>query len=232
MSIADNIMRLQARVASRALAIGRNPNEIEIVAISKTQPPQAIISAVQAGISHIGENKVQEAEAKFRRIEEIAVDLKFTRHFVGHLQTNKAKKAVMLFDLIQSVDSAHLAQELSVIGTKEGRTVNVLLQVNTSGETSKYGIGPENTLALAEDVSKLPSIHIDGLMTIGAFTDNTQVIGKCFRALRKLSEKIATGNFPNTQMRYLSMGMTADFEIAVEEGANLLRIGTAIFGER
>jgi pyridoxal phosphate enzyme (YggS family) len=231
-SIADNIKRLRERVEICAQTSGRNPADIEIMAVSKNHPAESIISAIEAGIRHIGENRIQEAEAKFRQLTELNPNIKFTRHFVGHLQTNKAGKALLLFDIIQSVDSLHLAETLSKACVNSIRTVNILIQVNTSGEASKYGVKPNEALSLVESISAMPTIQLKGLMTIGAFTDDAKAIRKCFLTLRKLSEKIASYKFPNAQMKFLSMGMTSDFEIAIAEGANLLRIGTAIFGER
>jgi len=230
--IADNYRKIQERIAQAAYRSGRDPAQIKIVAVSKTHPASAIIQAYNAGLTHFGESKIQEAESKFHLLFPSHPEIKIVKHFIGHLQTNKVKTARKIFDLIHSMDSLHLGQTISVETRKTDTWANILVQVNTSGESSKFGVSPDFAVDLTAELSELPGLRIQGLMTIGAFSPDPRQIRPCFMALRKLSEKIAALKLNNVEMKYLSMGMTADFEIAVEEGANLLRIGTAIFGER
>ena len=231
-NIAERIRRLQERVEEAAFRVGKSPENIDIVAISKTLPPQMIIEAVNGGMKHIGENRVQEAEEKFLWLKENYPSIKFTRHLVGHLQSNKAGKAIQMFDLIHSVDSEKLGQVLSIKATQAGKMVNVLVQVNTSGEESQFGIEPEKALGLVEELAQMPGLKVQGLMTIGAFLPNPEDVRPCFVKLRNIRDAVTGRKIEGVKMKYLSMGMTNDFEIAIEEGANLIRIGTAIFGSR
>lgn len=227
MSIEDNINSVKQRIKHTCQKIGRDANEIILVAVSKNVPAAAIKSAVESGIAHIGENRVQEAEKKYEQLGKIA-----TWHLVGHLQTNKAKKALQIFDLIHSVDSYHLTREISKRAVQTNRMVNCLIEVNTSGEVSKFGIQPEDTVELMKKISLLPAIQIKGLMTIGAFFPDPEDVRPCFKLLRELKQEIQSNGLENVDMKYLSMGMTNDFEVAIEEGANMVRVGRAIFGER
>lgn len=220
------------RVESAAIRSGRAAEDITVVAVTKTHPVETIIEAVNAGITDIGENKVQEAETKFNELVLKAPELKFTRHFIGHLQTNKVKKTLKYFDLIHSIDSRHLAEAVSNEAVKSGIEVEALIQVNTSGEDSKFGINPENARELAKFIARLPQIKIKGMMTIGAFLPDPEDVRPCFRMLRELSEEIRNAGIEGIEMDCLSMGMTNDFEAAIEEGANIIRVGTAIFGPR
>ncbi len=197
------------------------------MAVSKTVEPERINQAIRRGIDIIGENRVQEAETKFKQITE-----KVQKHLVGHLQSNKAKKAVGLFDFIQSVDSVRIAEEISRRALEKGKLMDVLVEVNTSAEETKFGIEPDHALALIETISKLEGIKIKGLMTIGLFSDNAEDTRPCFKKLKTLFDNIKSANIPNVEMRYLSMGMTSDFEVAIEEGSNMVRVGTGIFGPR
>lgn len=202
------------------------------MAVSKTHSFEAIAEAVRGGIKHIGENKVQEAERKFQILEEAHPDCSFARHMVGHVQTNKVRKALKLFDIIQSVDSIKIGQAISKEAEKQKRKVDILVQVNTSGEATKYGVEPQESVNLVKSISELPNLNIKGLMTIGAFLPEPEDVRSCFIILRRLAEEISALNLPGVEMKYLSMGMTNDFETAIEEGASLVRIGTAIFGQR
>ncbi len=230
--IAENISQVFEKIAAAAERSGRNISDIEVVAISKTYSAGNIVEAVENGVKHIGENKIQEAEKKFGSLDKSAAGLNFQRHFVGHLQTNKAAKAVELFDLIHSVDSFKLAEALSRKAESAGKIQDVLIQVNTSAEDSKFGVKPEETVDLISQAAELPFIRIKGLMTIGAFLPEPEMVRPFFVKLRKLGEEISRLQIPKVEMNYLSMGMTNDFEAAIEEGANLVRIGTAIFGAR
>ncbi len=227
MDVEDNINSVKQRIKSTCQKIGREANEVILVAVAKTIPVEIIKNVVEHGIDHIGENRVQEAEKKYEQLGKIA-----TWHLVGHLQTNKVKKALQIFDFIHSVDSYHLAQEISKHAEQLERPVNCLVEVNTSGEASKFGMTPVATLELVKKISFLPAIHIMGLMTIGAFLPDPEQIRPCFKLLRELKDEIQLMDLENVAMKYLSMGMTNDFEVAIEEGATIVRIGTAIFGER
>jgi pyridoxal phosphate enzyme (YggS family) len=225
--IEDNIKDIRSRIEKAAEKSGRGAEEIKLVAVSKTIEPERINQAIRHGIDIIGENRVQEAEAKFKEITE-----KVEKHLVGHLQTNKAKKAIELFDFIQSVDSERIAKEISKRALDKGKVMDVLIEVNTSAEETKFGIEPDQTLSLIETILELEGIKIKGLMTIGLFTDDPKQTRPCFKKLKELFERINSANVPNVEMRYLSMGMTSDFEVAIEEGSNMVRVGTGIFGSR
>ncbi|UCE05978.1 MAG: YggS family pyridoxal phosphate-dependent enzyme [bacterium] len=227
MAIEDNIDSVKQRIKNSCQKIDRDASEITLIAISKTIPAEMIKVAVENGIEHIGENRVQEADKKFEQLGKIA-----TWHLVGHLQTNKVKKALQIFDFIHSVDSYHLAEEISKRVLQFGQTVECLVEVNTSGETTKFGVSPDETLELAKKISFLPGIQIKGLMTIGAFLPDPEEVRPCFKLLKELRDEIQNAGLQNVEMKYLSMGMTNDFEVAIEEGANMIRVGRAIFGER
>ena len=226
-SIQENLSRIQDRIAEAAARTGRDPSSIALVAVSKTKPVSLIVEAIDAGITDIGENRVQEAQSKYPQI-----DRSVKWHLVGHLQRNKVKQVLQIFDLIHSVDSSRLLAEIDRRSAESNRTTEVLIQVNTSAEPSKFGLEPDQTLNFIESAYPYTHVRIKGLMTIGAFLPDPEAVRPMFVLLRQLREKIIAQQFPNVEMDYLSMGMTNDFEVAVEEGANLIRIGTAIFGER
>jgi pyridoxal phosphate enzyme (YggS family) len=225
--IEENLKEIESRIRKAAEKSGRGRDAIKLVAVTKTVEPERIIEAIRLGVRLIGENRVQEAEEKFKEITE-----KVEKHLIGHLQTNKVKKAVELFDLIQSVDSVHLAEEISKRALEKEKSVDVLVEVNTTGEKTKFGVEPEQTMSLIESISKLEGIKIKGLMTIGLFSDDPEATRPCFKRLKSLFDEIKSAQIPNVEMRYLSMGMTGDFEVAIEEGSNMVRIGTGIFGLR
>lgn len=204
--------------------------EFKIVAVSKTHPVEAILNATEIGILHIGENYVQEMKSKYEQIKSLSKPQPFW-HFIGHLQTNKVKYIAPFVHMIHSLDSLNLALEIEKQAQKNNRALDVLVQVNTSGEMSKFGCKPEETLQLISEVAHFPHIRIRGLMTIGSFSTDEVTIRKEFQTLRKLLED-AQKAFPDLCLKELSMGMTNDYLIAIEEGATILRIGTAIFGER
>lgn len=204
--------------------------DIKIVAVSKTHPVDAIINAIHVGIIDIGENYAQEMKLKFEQIARMG-ERQPNWHFIGHLQTNKVKYIAPFVSLIHSVDSVHLAQEIEKQASKHNRTIDVLVQVNTSGEMSKFGCEPEETLQIINSIKGFSHLRIKGLMTIGSFSTDEQIIRKEFRLLAKLLDE-AKRSFPELDLKELSMGMTNDYLIAVEEGATILRIGTAIFGKR
>jgi pyridoxal phosphate enzyme (YggS family) len=204
--------------------------DIKVVAVSKTHPVEAIKYAIEAGIRDFGENYVQELKTKYELLKQIS-DVQPNWHFIGHLQTNKVKYIIPFVKLIHSVDSVHLANEINRQAEKHNRVVDVLVQVNTSGEESKFGCEPKEALPLIEQIGQLPNLRVIGLMTIGSFSTDENTIRKEFRLLRSIFEE-AKQKFPALPLTELSMGMTNDYMIAVEEGATILRIGTAIFGER
>jgi pyridoxal phosphate enzyme (YggS family) len=226
-SLVENLKRLEERIESAAINSGRKREDITLVAVTKNVEPERIIEGIDAGIKIIGENRIQEAEEKFKFITK---DVE--KHLVGHLQTNKVKKALELFDLIQSVDSLRLAQEISKRAKEKEKSADVLIEVNTSDEPSKYGVKPDEISGLVEEVSKLENIKIKGLMTVGLFTDELEKVRPCFVKLRNIFESLKNLRKKNVEIKYLSMGMSSDFEMAIEEGANMIRVGTAIFGPR
>jgi len=203
------------------------PDGIQLVAAAKTRSPEEILEAVEAGVKIIGENYVQEAE----RAREV-VGNKAKWHFIGHLQKNKVKKAVKIFDVIETVDSIELAREIDKRCAQIGKTMPVLIEINSGRELQKAGVLPENAEQLVREISACPNIRITGLMTMGPRFGNPENSRPYFVETKKLFEKIKKLNLPNTEMRYLSMGMTNSYKIALEEGANIVRIGSKIFGER
>jgi hypothetical protein len=224
-SIADNLMELRGRIAEACEESDRDAHDITIVAISKKHPPALIRMAVSLGLLDIGESRIQEAEAKIQELGPIA-----RYHFVGHLQTNKVKKAVELFDVIQSVDSLKLAQEISRRAEEAERTIECFIQINSSGEESKHGAPPEQAIDLIRRVNQMPGINLTGLMTIGPLTDDEEKIREAFRLARGLfvqGRDLVGEDFEN-----LSMGMSDDFSLAIAEGATMIRVGTSIFGSR
>jgi pyridoxal phosphate enzyme (YggS family) len=226
-SIAGNVREVKDRVAAAAERALREPADVKLVAVTKTVEPAAIIEAIEAGVTAIGENRIQEAERKF------TADLRAVeKHLVGHLQRNKAKKALGLFDVIESLDSPRLARELSTLCAAADATMEVLVEVNTSGETTKYGFEPGETLEAVREMADLPGLRIRGLMTVGAFLPDPEDVRPCFRRLRALRDEIEEAVVPGVSMEHLSMGMTNDYEVAVEEGSTIVRVGRAIFGER
>jgi pyridoxal phosphate enzyme (YggS family) len=225
--IADNLARLRERISAAAYRAGVPAESIKIVTVTKLTPVKAMREAIEAGVTAIGENRVQEAWNKF---PEIGRGVEW--HLVGHLQTNKAARAAELFDVVHSVDRLKVAQALSRSATELGRDLEILVQVNTSGEETKFGVPTQDAVPLVEEIGPLPGIRVRGLMTIGPFRPNPEEARPSFYTLRKLSEKITSLRFDNIEMTWLSMGMSGDFEVAIEEGANLVRIGTSIFGPR
>jgi len=227
MSIRDNVREVRARIGEAADRAFRDPSEITLVAVTKTVEPQAVVEAIEAGVTAIGENRVQEAAGK---LDEVLPAVE--KHLIGHLQRNKVKKALELFDMIESVDSLRLAREISTRCEAAGRTIDALVEVNTSGEASKHGFAPDAAVDAVEEMADLAGLRILGLMTIGAFLPDPEEVRPCFRLLRKLRDDVEERVIPGVSMDHLSMGMTNDFEVAVEEGATIVRVGRAIFGGR
>ncbi len=225
-TIADNLEAVLTLMAAAAARAGRAAEDVTLVAVAKTRGPAEVRAAVDAGVRIVGENRVQEAEPKIREL----ADLDCAWHMVGHLQRNKAGKAVRLFDMVQSLDSRRLADELQKRAAAAEKVVPVLLEVNTSGEETKFGVAPEEGEDLAGYVATCANLALEGLMTLGPLGEGPLATAKAFRRLRALFEKMAPALGP--RFRFLSMGMTDDFELAIEEGSNMVRVGRAIFGER
>lgn len=227
--IAHNLSRVKEQIALACLKAGRSPDEIRLVAVAKGRTCAQVEEASAAGITDIGENRVQEAVLKYSA-EALACGLRRVKwHMVGRLQTNKAKVAVKIFDLIHSVDSLRLAEAISKEAGKINKFQDILLEVKTSPEETKTGLNPEDTLEVFKEISQLPNISIKGLMTIAPFTDNPEGSRLYFKTLRKLSEKIDWKPVTGDPGSILSMGMSNDFEVAIEEGSTMLRLGRAIF---
>jgi pyridoxal phosphate enzyme (YggS family) len=227
MSIADNLKTVQDRITAAAARAGRDPSSVKLVVVTKTVDAGRIREAAAAGAMILGENRVQEAKEKIERLGPIA-----SWHLIGRLQTNKAKFAVKLFYLIHSVDSLELAKELDRQAAKMGKVQDVLVEVNIAGEAAKAGVNVDDTPGLVREAAKLEHIAIKGLMTMPPYSEDPENSRPYFRRLRELASAIAGEHIANASMQELSMGMSGDFETAVEEGATLVRVGTAIFGER
>jgi len=225
--IKTNILNIRERIAAAATRAGRDPGTIQLMAVSKTVEPDRIRQALDAGITLLGENYVQEAREKIP-----AVGRPAEWHMIGHLQTNKVKYVVHLFDWIHSVDRLELARELDKRAGQNNRRLNVLIEVNVSGEASKNGAVPRQVLELVRQISVLPNLSVRGLMTMPPYSDDPENSRPYFIALRRLHDDIVSAALPGISMTEISMGMTDDFEVAIEEGATIIRVGRAIFGDR
>ncbi|MGQ9616964.1 MAG: YggS family pyridoxal phosphate-dependent enzyme [Spirochaetota bacterium] len=221
-TIHENLKRLKETVTRTLLRIGRE-DEVTIIAVTKTVPPERINVAIDAGIKIIGENRVQEALEKHGKVKEGV-----QWHMVGHLQRNKVKHAIGIFQMIQSIDKIETAIEIEKRATSP---VDILIEINSSGEETKSGINPNRLFYLVDEIQKLKMVSIKGLMTIGPFTDDVRAIRRAFQITRSKYDELGR-KYPNLDLQFLSMGMSADYQIAIEEGSNMIRIGTAIFGER
>ena len=225
--VRENLIKVQQKIDEACERSGRDPKEVTLIAVSKTKPIEMIEEAIDAGKTQFGENKAQEMKEKY---EALPKNLEW--HFIGHLQTNKVKYVVGRASLIHSVDSIHLAEAIEKECEKKDVHVDILVEVNVAGEDSKFGIKPEETEDLIRQIAKLPRVHVRGLMTIAPFVENPEENRPIFQDLHKLLVDISAKNIDNIDMNVLSMGMTNDYEIAVEEGATHVRVGTGIFGER
>jgi len=221
-----NLASVMDRIERAARRSGRDPRGITLIAVTKTVPAGDIKEAVRLGVTDIGENRVQEARGKFGEIGGVRW------HMIGHLQSNKAKIALRMFDIIHSLDTWPLACELNRVAALSGRCARTLVQVNVSGEESKFGLPPGELPGFLKRVSELGNVGVEGLMTIAPFANDPEAARPHFRMLKSLFDEAATVRMPRIEMNYLSMGMTNDFEVAIEEGANMVRLGTAIFGPR
>lgn len=227
--IVENINIILNRIKNACEQSGRNPEEVKLLMATKTVDAERIKEAFGSGETLMGENKVQELKEKYEALKEVP----HTKHLIGHLQTNKIKD-VLKCDVacIQSVDRLDLAEKLHQKLKLAGKTMEVLIQVNTSAEESKFGVSPEQALELVKQVAEFDTLKIKGLMTIGLFSSDEDKVRACFRLLKDIQQKIIAENIPNVEMNELSMGMSGDLEIAVEEGSTIIRVGTAIFGSR
>ncbi|UCH84944.1 MAG: YggS family pyridoxal phosphate-dependent enzyme [Candidatus Latescibacterota bacterium] len=225
LEIAENLLRVQERVRGACDRSQRRYEDVTIVGITKTFGPDRVDALVQAGIENVGENRVQEFLDKKPR-----VTMPCRWHLVGTLQRNKATKVIGQFELIHSVDRIKLAETLSRLGSERARSTHILLEVNTSGESTKHGFGPDEVADVVGRVDEMPRLELDGLMTIGPFTDDLVRVRRAFQRLKRLKEDAERALGRN--LRHLSMGMTDDFEIAIEEGATLIRLGRVLLGER
>lgn len=228
MSIKENLDRINQRIDDACLRSGRNRNNVVLVNVSKTKPIELLEEGYQAGMRVYGENKVQEIREKY----ETFVKPDISWHMIGHLQRNKVKYIIDKVDMIHSVDSYRLAETISKEAVKKDVTAHILVQVNVALEESKFGLEKGEVLTLIKEISQLSNVCIEGLMTIAPFVDDPEENRPIFKALRELSVDIKGQNLDNVCMGVLSMGMTNDFEVAIEEGATMIRIGTALFGER
>jgi len=225
MNLADNLEKVHQRIRAACDRADREPNSVTLLAVTKTQPPEVVKAASELGLLWFGENKVQEAKAKIPLCPD-----RLRWHFIGHLQSNKCRDAVELFEMVQSVDSLPLAQELNQRVEQAGRRLPVLMEVNVAGEASKFGYRPELLLAELPQLKALPRLEIRGLMTVPPWTNEPEKARPHFRRLHELKSRCE--QVLGAPLPHLSMGMSGDFEIAIEEGATMVRVGTALFGPR
>lgn len=223
----DNFANVEKNVADACARAGRDRSEVTLIAVSKTKPVEMLQEVYDAGARVFGENKVQEICEKY---DKLPSDIQW--HMIGHLQRNKVKQVIDKVALIHSVDSYRLAQEISVHAQKRGIIVPILIEVNVANEETKFGISAEDTIQLVEEISVLPNLKIQGLMTIAPYVENAEENRLYFRQIKQLSVDIKNKNIDNVNMDILSMGMTGDYEVAIEEGATMVRVGTGIFGAR
>lgn len=225
--VEENLRQVRTDIAAAASAAGRNESDIMLLAVSKTKPLSMLQEAYQAGQRRFGENKVQELVQK---CSQMPGDVEW--HMIGHLQTNKVRQVVGRAALIHSVDSLHLAQEIERESERQGVITSILMEINIAGEDSKYGIMPEDAIRFAAELSGLSHIRVKGLMTVAPFTDYAEENRKYFRKMKQIAVDITAQNIDNITMDILSMGMSGDYKIAIEEGSTCVRVGTGIFGER
>lgn len=227
-TITQNLKTIHKRIQTACRRAGRNPDEVRLLLATKTVDSERIKLALQQGETLVGENKVQELEQKCEAIAECNPEV----HFIGHLQTNKVKDVIKWASCIESIDRLKLAKKLHERLSSENKIIDAYIQVNTSYEESKFGVSPEKALELIKQVSQLETINIKGLMTIGLFSSEPEKVRKCFRLLKTIQTEVMALNLPRVSLKELSMGMSGDLEIAIEEGATIVRVGTAIFGAR
>jgi PLP dependent protein len=225
LSVLDNYKDLLQKIEAAAKKVGRQSSEIKIIAVTKFAEDVSIKEAIKSGILDLGENRIQVALPKVSLFKDSPVNW----HFLGHIQTNKVKQVITNFALIHSVDSLKLARAIEKEAAQQNIKVNILIQVNISSEETKYGFTEEEVMPAVEEIKNMAHVQILGLMTMAPYYDDPELCRPVFRSLRTLKEEIEKRNIENVQMKYLSMGMTNDFDVAIQEGANLIRIGTALF---
>lgn len=230
--IAQRVAAIQQHIAAACARAARPTTDVTLVAVSKTVEPARIRAAIAAGVRVLGENRVQEAQTKLTELRALSTEQTVQWHLIGHLQTNKARRAVELFDAIHSVDSLKLAEKLSQVAGELGKQLPILLEVNLGGESSKAGVDAAVLLPLCEAVAKLPNLELRGLMTVPPFLDDAEQVRPFFRQLRDWRDAAQRNGIVGPAFRELSMGMSNDFTVAIEEGATLVRVGTALFGAR
>lgn len=225
--VAANYRKILNRVNEAAAQCGRNPKDVKLLGAAKAQSVEAIRAAISAGVTLIGENYVQETKEKK---DGVAASVEW--HMIGHLQRNKAGAAIELFDIVESLDNLALARELDKEARKRGKIVRIFVEVNLGGEESKSGIAKDSVVSLLEEAAKLSCLRVEGLMTVPPFCENLEEVRPYFRELNKLRRQLSELRLPNVDLKELSMGMTHDYVVAIEEGATIVRIGTALFGPR
>ena len=225
MGLAENLTAIRQRIAAACDRAGRDPDAVTLLAVSKGMPPEVVRAAVDAGLTLFGENKVQEAKAKIPLCPD-----RLRWHMIGHLQSNKCRDAVQLFELIHSVDSVPLAQEIQKCADRQPRTMPVLLEVNLAGDSARFGFRPDAVLPALQQINSLLRVEVHGLMTLGPWTADAEKVRPIFRQLRELKARCEQAL--GAPLPHLSMGMSGDFDVAVEEGATIVRLGTALFGPR
>lgn len=226
--IRENLAVVHQRIDRACKSSGRSPEEVSLLLATKTVSAENIKIALQMGETIIGENKVQELKEKFDALK----DIPHQTHYIGHLQTNKIKDVIKYAGCIQSVDRLDLAQKLDQRLQREGRSIDIMIQVNTSYEESKFGVSPLGAIPLAKEIARYDTLKVKGLMTIGLFSTEREKVRKCFQLLKRIQKEIAELNLPGFDIQQLSMGMSGDLETAVEEGSTMIRVGTAVFGSR
>lgn len=226
--IRTRLAGVEQRIADAALAAGREPGEVRLLLATKTVDPERIRVAIEAGADLVGENRVQEVRPKYEALD----DLDYERHFIGHLQSNKVNALVPYVSCIESLDRLSLADRLQKRLEREGETMEVLIQVNTSGEGSKFGIEPDAAVGFVREVAQRDALRVRGLMTIGLFTEDPDVARPSLAALRETADRVREEGIDGVEMAELSMGMSGDLEVAIAEGATIVRVGSAVFGER
>lgn len=229
--IKDNVLKVMSDMHSACKAAGRNPSEVTLVGVTKFAPLEAIQEAIDAGILHVAENRVQEAEKKFPSL--LAKNPNLTTHIIGHLQSNKSKDAITVCSYIQSVDSLKLAAEIEKQAVKLNKIANILVQINTAREEQKFGATPEEAYDLVEKIGQLPHVRIKGFMTMAPYTEDLGIVRKTFADLRIIRDGVVErfSGHSNIETKILSMGMSGDYKIAIEEGSTMVRVGSAIFKE-
>lgn len=226
-NLQENIIKVQANIEKALNRVGRNNDEVKLIAVTKTVDTEIIKKSIDLGLNNIGENRVQELQCKY---EEIGPDVSW--HMIGHLQTNKVKYILDKVSLIHSLNRMSLAKELNKRGKNADKIIEVLVQVNVAEEKSKYGFKTKEVIPFIESILPMENVKVKGLMTIAPYVENPEEVRYVFKELRKLKEDVEDRNYKEVEMKYLSMGMTNDYEVAIEEGSNMVRIGTALFGKR